>query len=257
MLVERGNAHVRQLGQLFDPHGLREIGAQPGHCLRDSKHTGVRQAKYLRKHRPWRWPRSWRHPGSWNGHSPGGKSAERASFCASKSAIRLRAQSPVLFSSSSGYRAPWIVIFEAVVLISPKSSDVSSTAAAPMFSSRRSSFRVPGIGTIHGKKNRNLSGKSSFHRSRVFPPHVGCSEAERGRSLAAQLFSLTVEMEELSMESLKSHSPFVLAILAVLLAALLGGCGAREAETTTETTMGTTTGTPRPPTRGPMPAAQW
>jgi len=60
------------------------------------------------------------------------------------------AQRPVLFSNSSGYRAPWIVIFEAALSISHKSSDVSSTATAPMFSSRRSSLRVPGIGTIHG-----------------------------------------------------------------------------------------------------------
>ena len=34
--------------------------------------------------------------------------------------------------------------------MSRRSSGVSSTAAAPMFSSRRCSFVVPGIGTIHG-----------------------------------------------------------------------------------------------------------
>src|SRR2546422_8395475 len=60
------------------------------------------------------------------------------------------AQRPVIFSSSSGYRAPCTAIFEAALSISRRSSDVSSTTAAPMFSTRRSTLRVPGIGTIHG-----------------------------------------------------------------------------------------------------------
>ena len=59
-------------------------------------------------------------------------------------------QRPVIFISSSGYRAPCTVICEAALSISRRSSDVSSTAAAPMFSSRRWSFVVPGMGTIHG-----------------------------------------------------------------------------------------------------------
>ena len=42
------------------------------------------------------------------------------------------------------------MILEAAVSISRRSSAVSSTAAAPMFSSRRCSFVVPGMGTIHG-----------------------------------------------------------------------------------------------------------
>jgi hypothetical protein len=41
-------------------------------------------------------------------------------------------------------------MFEAALLISRRSSAVSSIATAPMFSSRRCSFVVPGIGTIHG-----------------------------------------------------------------------------------------------------------
>ncbi len=60
------------------------------------------------------------------------------------------AHRPVVCSRCSGYRAPCTVIFEAALSISRRSSGVSSTAAAPMFSSRRSSLRVPGIGTIHG-----------------------------------------------------------------------------------------------------------
>ena len=44
VLVKRGNTHVRQLGQLFDFHGLGEIGAQPGYCFRDSLHTGILKA---------------------------------------------------------------------------------------------------------------------------------------------------------------------------------------------------------------------
>ncbi len=59
-------------------------------------------------------------------------------------------QRPVIRSRCSGYRAPCTVIFEAALSISRRSSGVSSTAAAPMFSSRRCSFVVPGIGTIHG-----------------------------------------------------------------------------------------------------------
>src|SRR5260370_1295890 len=60
------------------------------------------------------------------------------------------AQRPVLRSSSSGYRAPCTVISDVARSISRRSSDVSSTATAPMFSSRRFRFVVPGIGTIHG-----------------------------------------------------------------------------------------------------------
>src|SRR5271165_3081317 len=59
-------------------------------------------------------------------------------------------QRPTIFISFSGYRSPWIVILEAAVSISRRSSDVSSTASTPMFSSRRCTFVVPGIGTIHG-----------------------------------------------------------------------------------------------------------
>jgi hypothetical protein len=50
----------------------------------------------------------------------------------------------------SGYLAPCTVIFEAALSISRRSSAVSSTAMAPMFSSRRCSLVVPGMGTIHG-----------------------------------------------------------------------------------------------------------
>ena len=50
----------------------------------------------------------------------------------------------------SGYRAPSTLIFEAALSISRRSSGVSSTAAAPMFSSRRLGVVGPGIGTIHG-----------------------------------------------------------------------------------------------------------
>ena len=57
---------------------------------------------------------------------------------------------PVIFSSFSGYRAPSTLIFEAALSMSRRSLAVSSTATAPMFSSRRFSFVVPGIGTIHG-----------------------------------------------------------------------------------------------------------
>ena len=59
-------------------------------------------------------------------------------------------QRPVICSRCSGYRAPSTRIFEAARSISARSSGVSSTSAAPRFSSRRSSFVVPGIGTIHG-----------------------------------------------------------------------------------------------------------
>jgi hypothetical protein len=60
------------------------------------------------------------------------------------------AQRLVIRSSSSGYQAPCTVIFEAALSISRRSSGVSSTAAAPMFSSRRCRLVVPRMGTIHG-----------------------------------------------------------------------------------------------------------
>src|ERR1700694_3704525 len=60
------------------------------------------------------------------------------------------AQRHVIRSRCSGYRAPCTVIFEMALLISRRSSGLSSTASAPIFSSRRSSLREPGMGTIHG-----------------------------------------------------------------------------------------------------------
>jgi len=51
---------------------------------------------------------------------------------------------------ASGYRAPTTSMFEDAVSISSKSSDVSWNAVAPMFSSRRFSLVVPGMGAIHG-----------------------------------------------------------------------------------------------------------
>src|SRR6266567_5165422 len=70
-------------------------------------------------------------------------------FCPFSHCIPLFAQRPVIRSRCSGYRAPWIVIFEMALLISRRSSGLSSTASAPIFSSRRSSLREPGMGTIH------------------------------------------------------------------------------------------------------------
>ena len=60
------------------------------------------------------------------------------------------AQRPVICSRLSGYRAPCTVSCEAARSISRRSSHVSSTAAAPMFSSRPWSLVGPGMGTIHG-----------------------------------------------------------------------------------------------------------
>src|SRR4029077_309640 len=56
---------------------------------------------------------------------------------------------PTNFCSSSGYRAPCSAIWEAAVSTSRRFSDVTATATAPIFSSSRCSFVVPGIGTIH------------------------------------------------------------------------------------------------------------
>ena len=55
---------------------------------------------------------------------------------------------PVIRSNSSGYRASCTVIFDAAFSISRRSSGVSSTLTAPIFSSKRDSFVVPGMGTI-------------------------------------------------------------------------------------------------------------
>src|ERR1035438_5839662 len=64
-------------------------------------------------------------------------------------------QRPVICSSFSGYRAPCTLILEAALSMSRRSSGVSSTATAPRFSSRRFSFVVPGMGTIHGFRASN------------------------------------------------------------------------------------------------------
>jgi len=50
----------------------------------------------------------------------------------------------------AGYLAPSSLIFEEASSRARTSLGVSSTAAAPRFSSSRGSFVVPGIGTIHG-----------------------------------------------------------------------------------------------------------
>jgi hypothetical protein len=42
--VKGGGTHVHQAGQLFDFDGLVEMCPYPGHCLRDSLHTGIRLA---------------------------------------------------------------------------------------------------------------------------------------------------------------------------------------------------------------------
>src|SRR5829696_7955975 len=60
-----------------------------------------------------------------------------------------RPQRAIILSELSEYRAPCTMIFEAALSMAWRSSDESSTATAPMFSSRRSGFRVPGMGTIH------------------------------------------------------------------------------------------------------------
>ena len=57
---------------------------------------------------------------------------------------------PVICSSFSGYLSPCTFISEAAFSISRRSSGVSSTDTAPMFSSSRCSFVVPGIGANHG-----------------------------------------------------------------------------------------------------------
>ena len=59
-------------------------------------------------------------------------------------------QRSISFMCSSESRAPCTAVFASALWISRRSADVSSTSAAPMFSPMRSSFRVPGIGTIHG-----------------------------------------------------------------------------------------------------------
>src|SRR5207248_6834026 len=88
--------------------------------------------------------------------SVAGPREERAELAAHQSRTQdadahdVPSQRPVLFSRASGYRAPSTLIFDAALSISRRSSRVSSTFTAPRFSSRRFSFVVPGIGTIHG-----------------------------------------------------------------------------------------------------------
>src|SRR5438105_15644401 len=64
--------------------------------------------------------------------------------------MRYAAYRPVICSICSGYRAPCTGILEAALSMSRRSPGVSSMETAPMFSSRRASFVVPGMGTIHG-----------------------------------------------------------------------------------------------------------
>src|SRR5271166_2225917 len=59
-------------------------------------------------------------------------------------------QRPVVARRCAGYRSPSTVIAAAARSISARLSAVSSTLAAPRFSSSRWSLVVPGIGTIQG-----------------------------------------------------------------------------------------------------------
>src|SRR5215831_5549432 len=108
----------------------------------------------------------------------------------------MAAQRPVIRSRCSGYRAPCTVIFEAALSISRRSSGGSSTATAPMFSSRRASFVVPGMGTIHGfwtsSQASAICAGVAFFRSAILrskspkptPPLIGVRAA--GRRVALQ-----------------------------------------------------------------------
>ena len=61
--------------------------------------------------------------------------------------LRATAQRPDNAKTPSGYLAPSILMFEEALSMSRNLPGVSSTSAAPRFSSRRDSFVVPGIGT--------------------------------------------------------------------------------------------------------------
>ena len=75
---------------------------------------------------------------------------------------------PVICSRRSGYRAPSTRMSEEARSISSRSSSVSSMASAPMFSSRRFSFVVPGMGTIQGFSGEQPR-KCYLSRRRVLP----------------------------------------------------------------------------------------
>ncbi len=70
------------------------------------------------------------------------------SQCGESSPVPRRdtAQRSVICSSFSGYLAPCTVIFEVASSMLRRSSGVSLTETAPMFSSKRCNFVVPGIG---------------------------------------------------------------------------------------------------------------
>ncbi len=87
------------------------------------------------------------------------------------------------FSALSGYRAPSMLISEAAFSISCKSLGVSSTSTAPIFSSKRFSFVVPGMGTIHrfcanNQANATCAGVAFFCVAPVFFLEAGQGVAE-------------------------------------------------------------------------------
>jgi membrane protease YdiL (CAAX protease family) len=85
------------------------------------------------------------------GRSPaGGLGTNSLDLHSSSPWLLPRRQRSIILSELSEYRAPCTLIRAAALSISRRSSAVSSTVAAPRFSSRRFSFVVPGIGTIQG-----------------------------------------------------------------------------------------------------------
>jgi len=100
-----------------------------------------------------------------------GERRRNSRACSPSHSICLRDSGPTFIGSSVSAlpqeaEPPCTVIFDAASRISRKSVSLRSTERAPMFSSSRSSLRVPGIGTIQflceQPGERDLRGRGAF-----------------------------------------------------------------------------------------------
>ena len=131
----------RALNRESVPHGLDRVGqsAKGGFPLLTQGGSRMRES---------------RPSGSVRGASSNGRPyRDRLVFASGPLASCHPAKNPQRPTSCcrwSGYRAPTTLILATAPAMSARSAGVRSIAAALMFSSRRCSLVVPGIGTIHG-----------------------------------------------------------------------------------------------------------
>ena len=122
--------------------------------------------------------------GQWRTHLPNGDRPRASVDGGCQRALRLSARSSARAARGSGRRGPRSAPRRPS--ISRRSSAVSSTVVAPMFSSSRCSFVVPGMGTIHGLRASSQASAICAGR-RLLPRGDRAKQVDQG-SIGLQRF---------------------------------------------------------------------